>query len=208
MKVQGQVLSLAHGAPHGTPFVSFPTMDLNSPPPTLFGPTPLFLYCSSDGPGVVGHRSRAHEWAPNGRVSHVPAGSSVQWVWPDLTGVYAEWEDGTFLESRGLSTSSGLNKPERATLEGDNEHAHLLLGLHLTFNPLAQHTRPLLFSPLPSSLGCHALLGPSRVPWLHTRLLRVTKTVMLFHTGEPSPLRFPQTFLPLCMSPSPPVHIH
>lgn len=78
MKVQGQVLSLAQGAPHGMPFVSFPTVDLNSPPPALSGPTPLFPCCSSDGLGVVGHRKRAHEWAQMGRVSHVPAGRSVQ----------------------------------------------------------------------------------------------------------------------------------
>lgn len=68
MKVQGQVLSLAQGAPHGMPFVSFPTVDLNSPSSrSLWTHSPCFPCCSSDGLGVVGHRKKSLEWAQMGK---------------------------------------------------------------------------------------------------------------------------------------------
>lgn len=139
-------------------FVTFLTMYLNT---SL--PSPLFLppCCSSDGPEVADHRSRAHqdyEWASQPialRKSSLVAGAQFFWMENN--------NRGRLEQAWGLSTSSCLGKActaEIAILKGDNEHANLLQALHQTSESSSHpRTRPILLSPT-----FHTLLGPLRDP--------------------------------------------
>lgn len=112
--------------PRGVPFVTFLTMYLNT---SLPSPLCLPPCCSSDGPEVVGHRSRAHqdnEWAGQPialRKSNLAGGAQFFW------GQMENNNRGHLEQAWGLSTSPCLSKAwtaERAILKGGDEHANLL----------------------------------------------------------------------------------